>query len=387
MPGNNDPETSSNSNGSYVLENIPQAVHVVRAEVRDENNLRYYGQNVIQVFEGERSRSTNVTVYRDNQLAAIRGTVRDRFGNLVSGAKVFAIGTLGFSSNISITGDNGEYVLGGLLAGVTYDIAASAPFHGNDEDTVNLLVGEERTVNFALGNTTDPLLPAPQNLRGTIWTSPREVTRGRELYALEAVKRLVDPNRRPQNQSRLSIGGNWIEVDLLWDPVPSQQLLGYGIYRGTSALGTLPAEDFLRDIYIDAYTDLDDTLSEGPTYYYEVTALNTEYPDTTNSESNPSNRVGFTALGDMELLPELQGPLTFRWNAARNASTYVVYVFDAYPAIGLTPLWQSAPTALTSQVYAGPALTTGNTYYYIVVGSANANMSHTVSVVDSFIAN
>lgn len=386
LPGSEDPETQTNSAGSYILENVPEGVQIVRAEVRDENNLRYYGQNMIQVFEGENSKSTNICVVRDNQLAAIKGTVRDRNGFLVAGAKVYAIGGNGLSSNYVITGEDGDYILGGLQAGITYDVSASARFFGNDEDQVNLNAAEERIINFTLNNSTDPLLPAPQNLSAIVWTSPREMTRSNELRAIEGIKRLFDPRRPTKADGRLSIGGNWIEVDLFWDPVVRNQLLGYGIYRGTTSSGPLTPIDFLRDVFAEMYIDLDEGLAENVNYYYEITALSTEYPDTNNSESDPSNRYGVTALGDLDLLPELTGPLTFRWTAARNATSYIVYVFDEYPRIDITEIWESPRTSGTDMVYTGPGLVSGRTYYYVVLGLANNDDSRTISVVESFVA-
>jgi hypothetical protein len=221
-----------------------------------------------------------------------------------------------------------------------------------------------------------------------MWTSPREITRGVEAEALEAVKRIYDPRMgQPRATSRLSQGGNWLEADLFWDPVISTQLLGYGIYRGTNSTGALPSLDFYRDVYATFYADLDTNLVQGPTYYYEITALNTEYPDTGNSESAHSNRYGVTAIGDLELLSVQQGPLTFRWVAATGAETYSVFLFDEYPAIGSATFWQSAFTANTSIQYTGPVLIPGHTYYYVVLGVANGNDSRTLSEVGSFVAN
>lgn len=383
LPGTNDPETASNSSGSYALEGLPEGVNLVRAEIT-QDGIRYYGQNMIQVFERERSKSTNITLVRESQLASMRGTVSDRFGNVLANAKVFAVAAA-LSGSYAITADDGSYSMGGLQAGVNYAVSASAAGYGNDEDVVNLAPGEQRIVNFALGNETNPSLPAPQNLTAVIWTSPKEMTRGREANAIEAVKRLADPRRVSRaGSTRLSQGGNWIEADLYWDELSSPQLLGYGIYRGTSPTGPLSPTDFLRDVYAIFYADLDDELIEGQTYYYEVSALNTSYPSGPGSESPPSNRYGVTALGDLTLLSPTFGPLTFRWNAANGAETYTVYVFDRYPGLGVSEIWQSPATASTSVV--GPSLPPG-TYYYVVLGVARGGDSRTISPLGTFVMN
>jgi hypothetical protein len=386
LSGPNDPETRSNASGAYLLTGVPESIQIVRAEVT-QNGLRYYGQTAIQVFEGDQTKNVNITLVRDNQLASVVGVVMDRNGFAISGAKVFA-NSNGFSSSFAITASDGTYAMGGLQAGLDYTLTASARYYGNDEDFVNLSPGEQRNVNFILGNVSNVQLPAPQNLSAVAWTSPKEITtRGREADAIEAFKQKYDP-RRAQGRTRNSDGGNWIEIDLYWDAVSSPQLMGYGIYRGTSAVDALQGLFFLRDIYATFFADLDELLRENQTYYYEVTALNTSYPDSAGSESNHSNRYGVTPIGDLALGNVTQNPSpVFNWQAANGAQSYIVFLFDAYPTFETDFFWQSAPTASTQLAYTGPALTPGHTYYYLVLGLANGNDSRTISRVGSFVKN
>jgi hypothetical protein len=247
-------------------------------------------------------------------------------------------------------------------------------------------------VDFSLDDETNPTLPAPQNLSAVAWTTPFEATRSRSSsLALEAVKRIVDPRRslRPP-PGRLSPLGNHVEVDLYWDPLPPQyyvSLLGFGVYRAFSAGGSATAIDFLRDPNAVFFSDVDDNLNSFTTYYYELTALNTTYPDTPNSESLPSNRYGVETLGDLVLNSVIFGPTTFRWQSGSGADDYTVYVFDRYPGIGVDPIWISSPTAGTSQVYGGPPLSLGQRYYFIVLGSANLGESLSLSEIGEFVAN
>jgi hypothetical protein len=210
------------------------------------------------------------------------------------------------------------------------------------------------------------------------------------VEGIEAVKQMLDP-RRGLARTRTTALGNHVEVDLYWDPLPSQYytaLLGFGVYRANSAVGAAFAIDFLRDPNALFFADIDDGLIEDQTYYYEITALNTSYPGTANSESNPSNRYGVLTLGDLELLSTTAGP-TFNWIPAIGAEEYVVYLFDEYPRIGESPIWsnESSPTTGSSVTYSGPALTSGQRYYFVVLGTANGGDSRTLSLIADFIAN
>ncbi len=379
--------TVSNSSGTYLLEDVSEGEHLIRAEVT-QDGLRFTGQNVVQIFSQERSKSLNIAVIRDNQQAGVRGTVRDRSGGLLSGAKVFALGNA-LSSSIAFTDANGVYDLNGLQAGIDYEITGSARGYNSDSTVVNLATSEHRTVNLTLDDGTNPALPAPQNLSAVVWTSPREDSRSpADRAALEAVKRLFDP-RHARASSRTSDGGNHIETDLYWDPVSSTSLLGFGVYRGTSPAGAVAPIDFLRDPNATFFADLDERLVQGPAYYYEVTSLGTLYPDTPGSESVPSDRYGVTALGDLGLRSPTGFTPRFQWFAATDATSYVVFVFDRYPGLDVESIWNnvSARTSNTFLDYGGPALTTGRRYYYVVLGLANGDDSRTISRVGEFIAN
>lgn len=388
-----DRQTTTNSAGSYVLTQVPIGIRTVQAEYRD-GSLRFTGRNVVRVFQDDRSKSTNITVVRDNQQAVIRGTVRTSSGLRVQGARVSAnFGT--FSSSMALTDSNGNYEIRALAAGVEYEVNASAAGYNSDIGSVTLAVGENRRVDFTLRSPTDPLIPAPQNLEAVAWTSPREVTRShQDEMAFEGIKREFDPRRTEARAStRSTILGNYIEVNLYWDRPPvsfDDNLLGYGIYRATTPSGLSTAVDFLRDPIATFYQDLDSRLRENTIYYYEITALNTRFLDGTgNSESDFSNRYGVRTLGDLTLRSPLQGPLTFRWNPAVGATEYIVYLYDRFPGIGVTSIWSNVSdrTTNTQLVYSGPSLISGRTYYYVVLGVANGDDSRTISPIASFVAN
>jgi hypothetical protein len=382
-------ETFSNSAGSFVLTGISEGDHLVRAEIT-QNGVDFNGQNVARVFRQERTKTLGIAVVRTSLQARIHGTVRDRFGNRLVGARVFAMGNA-LTASMAITDSNGDYAMGGLMAGVTYQLTASGRTYNSDLDTVNLNVGEDLRFDFVLGDGSDPVMPAPTGLVAVAWTSPSEATRSpSQLAGLKAVKDLLDP-RRKTLAGRTTINGNNVEVDLFWDTYVAnyQSLLGFGIYRSPTSSGASTAIDFLRDPNGFFFQDLDDDLRENEDWYYEITALSVSYPDTNNSESNFSNRYGVETLGDLFLRPVLFSPLTFRWDPASGAEEYVVYLFENFPGVGQTSIWnnESNPTTATQLVYTGPSLTPGRRYYYVVLGLANGTDSRTLSIIDDFVAN
>jgi hypothetical protein len=110
-----------------------------------------------------------------------------------------------------------------------------------------------------------------------------------------------------------------------------------------------------------------------------MTSLNT-----LSNESNFSNRVVVDTLGDMNTDAVTFGPTTFHWQSGSGSTSYTVFVFDRFPALGVDSIWNGS-TAGTQLAYGGPAVS-GHRYYYVVLGQANSGSSKTLSFIDSFIA-
>lgn len=384
-------ETTTNSSGAYVLKSISEGDWVVRAEIT-QDDIRYKGENVARIFDGERTKSLNITICRASQQARIFGTVIDRDGHPIGGARVFAISADvdTASSTLDITDSQGRFNLDSLLGGIDYAITASARGFNNDNDTINIDSGDEREVVFTLGDATDPLLPAPTGFEAVIWTSPQEATRSvKSQSAINYIKSLFDKRTPKQSQTRLTVDGNWIETDLFWDIYPSNNAhIGYGIYRRFGNSGPFTAVDFLRDPLANIYEDNDEDLHENETWSYAISAINTNYPDTNNSESDLSTAAVVHSLGDMNVNPIQLSPVKFSWQAASGAEEYAVFVFDEYPGINWNPpFWTSSRTAALNLNYSGPALTPGHHYFYVVLGFANSDSSKTISPVFEFVAN
>ncbi len=392
--------TETNSTGAFLLTKVKEGNSRISAEIRI-NGVLYYGENVIAVFANEASKSCNIVMSRSDQQASLTGVVRNRFGDPVEGARVFAnSGEL--SSLMAVTDRDGRYTIRAIHPGRAYSIQASALGYDSDLDSATFNVREARRQDYVLSNPRDIGFNPPNDLGAVAWTSPREVTRSPKVAQThEAIKQMLDPRRAARaaktRKPLVTALGNWIEVDLYWTPIENASLLGYGIYRGRDAQGTTQGIEFLRDPLAGFFADQDPTLREGLAYFYEITCLNVRYPETNNSESGFSNRFGVRPIGDLTLRnpTNVGGTVRFNWNVASGAEKYTVYVYDRMPDFGVSPMWpqsqselNDATTTGTSLTYSGPALGNG-TYYYLVVAAdtRDGNDALSVSPVSSFTRN
>jgi len=388
-------DTQTNSSGAYVLSGVRADDLLVTADVT-VGGVHFTGQNVARIFQGERTKSLNIAVYPAAQQASLEGFVTDRQGFLVSGARIFVRQNDGavLSSSTAISGDDGHYAIHGLKPNLEYAVVANGRTFDSDTGTVTLNPSETREFDFVLPDTTDKTLPIPNLLSAQAFTSPAETTRdAHQSSAIEAIKRQLDPKRATRKivtKSRNTASGAPIEVDLTFDRIAVDSLLGYGIYRGV-AQGELGSIDFLRDPLAEIYEDQDALLVEGETYYYGVTSLSTSFTGNGQGESNLSSILHVTPLGEVTAgtVAFNPGPVTFTWPAAFGATSYQVFIYDAYPSIGVGSGFHFFSTAQagTTYTYNGPTLTHGKTYFYVILGSADGGNSLTLSRVSSFVMN
>jgi hypothetical protein len=378
-PNNADRNAQSNSNGVYILTEVPEGDQNIRVEVT-RNGTRFYGQNIARVINGERVMNHNIAVYRDDALGAIEGFVTDRQGNRLEGVRVFvkqqATNTV-LTSAYGITDGDGHYVVGGLRGNLGYDVQVNALDYNSDFDSFTLTPGETRTMSFTVPLAEQITLNPPGNVVATAWTSPAVRSAGWS-NTLEAMKALIKPGYKPKSTTRTTSGGNVVEVDVTWDAIIDPALLGYGIYRSDNG-GQLRDLYFLRDPLAELFADMDDALREDRTYTYRVTSISTS-----QYESDYSAAVSAVPLGDLVLRNTTGGsrPI-FRWDPAIGANEYVVYVFQQYPTIGVSDIWnnENTPTSSTSYEYTGGSLAAGR-YFYIVVGIGDSG--YTLSPVGEF---
>lgn len=388
-------ETVTNTNGTYLLTNIPEGFKNVQASARIRNQA-WSGILLVQVFENDTTRNANILLCPENQQGSVEGFVVDPFGARIENARVFAGGPL--SSALAVTDKNGYYRIDGLRGGYDYPIVASFPGFLNDRKTISIVSGQVTAASFALAAASGVVPVAPSNLEAVVWTQPRGVTRSSSpemAQAVEAVKRAIDPERaRYRALGRATPIGSLIEVNLTWDYVEDNRRLGYGIYRGSSANPTRSgtAIAYLRDPLADLFSDLDLELTPQVTYYYQVVAVGANFdPDTGAGMSGPSNAASATPLPPMSSFSSpahgatisTQRP-TLRWEGLGDASRYVVVLFEGFPDINRDPLWQSTRTTSTSIVYGGPILQPGQTYYWAVVAFSADESSRSISPLWKF---
>lgn len=381
-------KTVSSTNGAYVLTSVLSNDQNIYAEYVDDAGVKYQGQNLAIVTKGEQTISVNMMVAPSSQLAEVTGYVEDPYGQRLSGARVFAYGGGAYSSTSAITNSQGRFVLRGLIAGIDYDLNASAPGYAADFDSITLTAGQSASRLLTLGVIGSPVLPAPTGLTALAWTSSAANRADhRQGAATRAIKELFDPKYKARHpESRVTPSGQPIEVELEWTPLQGNNFLGYGIYRGSGS-NTIAGLDYWREPLGGAYVDGDQNLNENATYRYQITALGTGYPDDPGSEGPRSAIVTAQTLGELFLHQVQLGPVRFSWDTTSGATSYVVYVFNQYPGPGVSSIWNNSGSPATggSLTYGGSALTSGRTYYFVVLGLANSNSSRTISEVGSFV--
>lgn len=393
VTNNGGKQTVSTTSGAYTITGVEATQVQVQAEVT-VGSTRYYGVNLTDVFKDERTRNLNIRLISDTQLSEMVGVIVDSLGRRLSGVRVFAKPTDNsiYTSNNTITDDNGEYRLTGLQAGINYKIQANGRGYGGDYDSQIFVAGQTRTINFTLGNPTNPTLSAPANVFVSAFTAPAEASRDRmQSSAVEALKNLIEPNRTKKHKVVIGRGptpDNDISVEVYWDPMSGVDILGFGISRFINSSDWVDL-DFARDPYAELFVDSDVNLVPGNTYGYSVRTLSTSYDGNGNGESGFGNVASVVPLGKMSV-GVISGPgPTINWFPVSGATQYAVYIFDRYPTLGVSSIYNNfnSPSTGTSFTYPGaPVLSSGRTYYLMVLGLNADASAKTISRVETFVA-
>jgi hypothetical protein len=372
--------------------------------------------------------------------------VHDSLNRPLVGARVFAaIGPFGqtgnpnamsfsnLSSFTTTTDLNGNYSLPKLPPSILYTVTASFANYIN-QTVSNVTVASSSTptslsftLNQSSGASARP--PVVTGFTAIAITSPSSPTRaaGGSLSAqtLNAIRRFildqkglsrhraVDPQRLTLKQTitRATPAGAVIEADLFWDYAAIDNLFGYDILQATS----LNPPNFisialLRDPLGDRFSDVDLGLMPDTTYYYSVARLDTiNFPsgNTTQGEGDPVSAVAVQPLNLIALTAPNSGATvnstpTLSWTAVNRASLYQILVYDRFPTLqsdtdpnGVRPIWPADPSnpgaslvhaPATSQVYQGPALVSGHTYYWAVLAQDSTGSAFVVSPLQTFVA-
>ena len=390
VTNNGGKETVSSTSGSYTLTGVEASQIQVQAEVT-VGSTRYYGVNLTDVYQDERARNVNLRLIATSQLSELVGVIFDNSGRRVSGARIFAQPTDSsiYTSNVTISDNNGEYRLTGLQAGVSYRILSNAQGFGTDYDSQIFTAGSTRTINFTLGNPTNPSLTPPANVSASVFTAPGEASRDRmQTQAVDNIKALIDPKHKHKTVSRSITPDNDISVEVYWDPVTSTDILGFGVSRYINSSDWV-ALDFVRDPYAELFVDSDVNLVPNNTYGYSVRTLSTSYNGSGTGESGFSNVSSVVPLGKLSV-GVISGPSpTINWYAVPGATSYAIYIFDRYPTLGVSAIFQNYDNRVigTSFNYGGvPVLQSGRTYYLMVLGVNSDASAKTISRVETFVA-
>jgi fibronectin type 3 domain-containing protein len=149
-------------------------------------------------------------------------------------------------------------------------------------------------------------------------------------------------------------GGNG-QVSLSWSA--SAGASSYNVYRATTSGG-----ETLYQSGVSGTTFTDSTVTNGTTYYYEVTAVNAGGESAMSNEAfatpqvpAPPTPTGLSATGG-------NAQVSLQWSASTGATSYNIY---RSTSSGGETLYQSG---VNSTSYTDTGVTNGTTYYYKVTG-------------------
>lgn len=392
--------TISLSNGTFTLDGIPNGYRTFFAEITIRG-LRWNGETVVDVAEGERNRTINIVVAPESEQGRIAGRVIGPGGGGLAGAKVFVGGP--WASTLAVTDGSGFYEVRRLTGNVRYTVTASLAGYVNQTQTDQLVLpNQTRTVSFALarGSSLGPI-PAPSNVSAQAWTIAASISRAdsRTKNVYEWLKRLYRKKKGlpdgPQarqiermNPGRATPEGAVVEIDLFWDYQSFNDLLGYAIRRGVSP-SALSTAAVLRDPLAAVFFDVDPALTPDVVYYYTVHRLDTiDFPDR-GTLGPPSSLVNAQPLNPIRALDPVEGQFisgnpTFAWTRVNGATNCTLYLWDRFPDLqsstdpdGVTPIWTTTVNQTGSGVqekrYDGPGLASGTYYWMVVAADAGDN--------------
>lgn len=171
------------------------------------------------------------------------------------------------------------------------------------------------------------------------------------------------------------------EITLAWMPVSGAT--SYSIYRGT-------ASGVTRGSYLVAspgatslqYSD-SDSLSNGTTYYYVVTAHDTHGESIESAEVHAIPAINSLAVPTGVTAARGDGHITLNWNAMPGATSYTIYRGFASD-VHRTPF---GGTVVAAPPYDDTGLVNGTTYYYVVTASYPDGIGGSMESLESSVVN
>ena len=435
------PSVTTSQFGAFVIPNV--VVPIGQTSIIGKltatatvNGQAWSAQNNIEVVRGN---SVTDNAHLSMSLTSAQGSISGRLtdsktGLPIANARVFAADgpyTGGTAPNTyqyftiaasytAFTDSNGNYSIAGIAPFTNYTVTASFTGYINQTQS-NVAVGAGSAIpgiNFALSpSSTSAALPDITGLGASTvtlpWTATRAASTNGQITGVYAIKqdllrRLGYLNHSTASTRDIAIrsgkvtrgnpAGSLIETILVWDYAPVSNLLGYDILRSATVTNAFGSIALVRDPLADRFTDDDPVLTPDTTYYYSLARTDTINFPKNGNEGNPVVPVVAVApLNALTLTAPTAGAVTsaaptFKWNAVARVATYTVMVYSAYPNYqsstdpnGVKPIWTSSVNT-TSVQYTGPALTSGNTYYWAVLAQDAPAVDFTISPIQSFIA-
>ncbi len=194
---------------------------------------------------------------------------------------------------------------------------------------------------------------------------------------LNAYKALLDLPSAPAN---LTASPGNTQITLSWSAATqgTYTISGYNVYRATtSSFGQYTSANKINSSVVTGTTYTDTGLTNGTTYYYVVTAvdsnnnesgyLNEAFAAPAAAPSPPSAPAGVAATaGDSQV--------SISWNAVSGATSYNLYLASqsGITKSNYATLTDGAKQTGVTSPYIKTGLTNGKTYYFIVT-AVNAN--------------
>jgi fibronectin type 3 domain-containing protein len=166
-----------------------------------------------------------------------------------------------------------------------------------------------------------------------------------------------EPAGLPFSPGDLSATAGNESVALSWETVPGAT--SYNVLRGTTSGG----ETQLATVSSSTSTYDDTAVTNGTTYYYEITGVNSTGTGAPSNEASAAPATSAPPAPNLTATPG-NSQVTLSWTTAAGATSYNVYEGTSSGGESTTPI----ATGVTATTYTVTGLTNGSTYYFEVAG-------------------
>lgn len=176
-------------------------------------------------------------------------------------------------------------------------------------------------------------------------------------------------------------------VSLSWDAVANATK--YMIYYDTSAITNVSAAGVINDGNATSTTYTVDDLTDGTTYYFAVTAVNSDMLESALGSTStisatpedltpvpPDSVTGFSVTGAED------GVVTISWSTVTDAVSYSVY-FSTSPITDVSASGVTASGSTASTTHTVDGLTDGTTYYFAVTAEDAGGLESSLGTTSS----